>query len=59
MRRLRLTPVQLLALVGIAVAVATRLWGLAFGAHVPLARPDEEIFLLSGYSYFGTPAAAG
>ena len=58
MRRLRLTPVQLLALVGIATALVTRLWGLAFGAHVPLARPDEEIFLLSGYGYFGTPDAA-
>ena len=51
MRRLRLTPVQFLALAGFGVALGVRLWGLGFGTHVPLARPDEEIFLMSGYSY--------
>jgi hypothetical protein len=58
MPRLRLTPVQALAIIGLALALAVRLWGIGFGAHVPLARPDEELFLMSGYSYFGTPSAA-
>jgi len=58
MRRLWLHPVQLLTFAGLAIAIAVRLWGIGFGAHVPLARPDEEIFLMSGYSYFGTPSAA-
>jgi len=54
MRRLRLTPVQLLSLAGLGVALGLRLWGLGFGTHVPLARPDEESFLFGGFNYFGS-----
>jgi Dolichyl-phosphate-mannose-protein mannosyltransferase len=45
-----------LALLMIAVvALALRLWGIGFGAMQPLARPDEEIFALTGMGLFSHP----